>query len=189
MAHRTFELSKEQQQELKAVEQEVSKVNDLKRLMAVRLYGEGYPTQEIEAIVGCSWRSLMRWCAGYQAKGLAGLPDQRVGGNRAKLSVEQREEVKERLHSYRPDQLLPPSMRIEQGAFWTVSDLKITLDVWYDVTYQSDTSYRKLLHECGLSRQQTESQYRSRPSAEVIAEFQARLEKKSPISYNTTARD
>ncbi len=189
MAHRTFELSKEQQQELKAAEQQVSKVNDLKRLMAVRLYGEGYLAQEIEAIVVCSWRSLMRWCADYQAKGLAGLLDQREGGNRAKLGKEQRVEVKERLNSYRPDQLLPPSVRIERGAFWTVSDLKIALDVWYDVTYQSDTSYRRLLHECGFSQQQTESQYRSRPSAEVIAEFQARLEKKSPISSNTMARD
>src|SRR5512136_304835 len=185
MAYRTCELSKEQQQELKAAEQQASKASDLKRLIAVRLYGEGYRTQEIEVIVGCSWRSLKRWCADYQANGLAGVLDQRVGGNRAKLSDEQRVEVTTRLNSYHPDQLLPPTVRIEQGAFWTVSDLRIALDVWYDVTYQSDTSYRRLLHECGFSQQQTERQYRSRPSEEVITEFQARLEKKSPRSSNS----
>ena len=189
MAHRQFQLSKEQQRELKAAEQQTKRVNDLKRLIAVRLYGEGYRTAEIEGMVGCSWRALMEWCEKYQRDGVEGLLDQRRGGNHAKLSTEQRAEVKERLNSYRPDQLLPPSLRVEQGAFWTVSDLKIAVSVWYDVTWQSDTSYRTLLHEAGFSRQQTESQYRSRPSDEVIAEFEALLEKKSPIFFNSMEQD
>lgn len=188
MAHRNFKLSKEQRRELAAAEQQVKKVKDLKRIIAVRLYGEGYPTEQIGAMVGCDWRSLMRWCADYQREGLTGLLDQRQGGNRAKLSAEQRAEVRERLMSYRPDQVLPPSVRIEQGAFWTVSDLRIGLYVWYGVIYQSDTSYRTLLHECDFSRQQTETHYRSRPSDQVIAEFEALLEKKSPISFKRTGK-
>jgi transposase len=189
MAYRQFQLSKAQQQELKAAEQATKKVSDMKRLMAVRVYGEGYRTDEIEAIVGCTWRSLMRWVEDYQHNGIAGVLDQRRGGNHAKLSAQQRAEVKERLNLYRPNQLLPPSVRVEQGAFWTVSDLKIAVYVWYDLIYQSDTSYRTLLHEAGFSRQQTESQYHSRPSDEVIAEFEALLEKKSPISFSSTAQD
>lgn len=189
MAHREFQLSEEQHRELKAAEQATKKVSDVKRLIAVRLYGEGYQTEEIEAIVGCTWRSLMRWVEDYQRDGVAGVLDQRQGGNRARLSAKQRAQVKERLNSYRPDQLLPPDVRVEQGAFWTVSDLKIAVSVWYDVTWHSDTSYRSLLHEASFSRQQTESQYRSRPSDEVIAEFEALLEKKSPISFKTTGQD
>lgn len=189
MAHRQFQLNEGQQRELKAAEQQVKKVSDLKRIMAVRMYGEGYPTAEIEGVLGCSWRALMEWCEKYQRDGVEGLLDQRQGGNRAKLSAEQRAKVKERLNTYHPDQLLPPDVRVEQGVFWTVSDLKIAVYVWYDVTWQSDTSYRTLLHECGFSRQQTESQYRSRPSDEVIAEFEAQLEKKLPISCNSTDRD
>lgn len=189
MAHRQFQLNEAQQRELKAAEQRSKKVNDLRRIMGVRMYGEGYPTAEIEALLGCSWRALMEWCEKYRRDGVEGLLDQRKGGNRAKLSAEQRAEVKERLHSYRPDQLLPPDVRVEQGVFWTVSDLKIAMYVWYDVIYQSDTSYRTLLHECGFSRQQTERQYRSRPRDQVIAEFEARLEKKSPISFSSTAPD
>src|SRR5574341_1644189 len=189
MAHRQIQLNEEQQRELKRAEQQVRKVSDLKRIMAVRMYGEGYPTAEIEALLGCSWRALMEWCEKYQRDGVEGLWDQRKGGNRAKLSAEQRVQVKERLNTYRPDQLLPPAVRVEPGTFWTVSDLKIAVYVWYDVTWQSDTSYRTLLHEAGFSRQQTESQYRSRPSDEVIAEFEALLEKKSPISFNSTAQD
>src|SRR5438046_791937 len=120
MAYRQFELSKAQQQEWKAAEQQARRINDLKRLMAVRLYGEGQRTEEIEAIVGCTWRSLMRWCEDYQREGVAGVLDQRQGGNRAKLSGEQRAEVKDRLNSYRPDQLLPPTVRVDSGVFWTV---------------------------------------------------------------------
>lgn len=189
MAHRRFQLNEAQQRELKTAEQQVKKVSDLKRIMAVRMYGEGYRTAEIEGLLGCSWRALMDWCEKYQRDGVEGLLDQRQGGNRAKLSAEQRASVKERLNTYRPDQLLPPSVRVEQGAFWTVSDLKIAVYVWYDVTWQSDTSYRSLLHEAGFSRQQTESQYRSRPSDEVIAEFEALLEKKLPIFFKTMEQD
>ena len=189
MAHRQFQLSKAQQQDLKTAEEHVKKGSEAKRLMTVRLYGEGYRTEEIEAIVGCTWRSLMRWVEAYRSVGVAGVRDQRKGGNRAKLTAEQRAEVKERLNTYRPDQLLPPDIRIEQGAFWTVSDLKIALYGGYDLIYQSDTSYRTVLREANFSRQQTESQYRSRPSEEVIAEFEALLEKKSPICFNSTVTD
>src|SRR5574341_148227 len=103
MAHRQFQLNEAQQRELKAAEQQVKKVSDLKRILAVRMYGEGYPTAEIEAIVGCSWRALMEWCETYQREGVEGLWDQRKGGNRAKLNAEQRAQVKERLNTYRPD--------------------------------------------------------------------------------------
>jgi len=188
MAYRQFQLNEKEQHELKAAEQQVKKVSDLKRIMAVRMYGSGYATAEIETIMGCSWRALMEWGEKYRREGVAGLLDQRQGGNRAKLSAEQRAEVKERLNRYRPDDLLPPSVRVEQGAFWTVSDLRVALYVWYDVTYQSDTSYRTLLHESGFSYQHTESQYRSRPSDEVVAEFEALLEKKSAISYSSMDR-
>lgn len=49
----------------------------------------------------------MEWCEKYQPDGIKGLLDQRQGGNRAILSAE----VKERLHSSRPEKLLPPDVR------------------------------------------------------------------------------
>jgi transposase len=147
-------------------------------VQAVRLYGEGRPTAEVQAITGCSYRSLLRWCSEYQREGAAGLKDKRVGGNRAKLTSEQRAEIKQKVHQYRPDQLLSPEVRVSQGAFWTVSDLKVVVERWYGVAYQSHTSYLTLLHECRLSQQKPASQYRSRPSEPAIADFEAELEKK-----------
>jgi transposase len=109
---------------------------------------------------------------------LAGLKSHWQGANALKLTRPQRADLKTRLARYQPDQVLPPDVRVSQGEFWTVSDLKIVVHRWYGVTYQSDTSYRTLLHECRFSQQQTEPQYRSRPNKQVVADFEARLEKK-----------
>ena len=74
--------------------------------------------------------------------------------------------------------MLPPELVIHQGQCWTVSDLKIVVEHWYGVTYQSEESYLKLLHECEFSYQRTEQIYRSRPDAPTVADFEVELEKK-----------
>jgi transposase len=153
-------------------------VRVLKRLQAVRLYGTGYTTADIQTMVGCSWRALMEWCQSYRAAGPDGLHSHWPKDNALKLSRAQRADLKARLHGYRPDQVIAPEVRISQGQFWTVSDLSIVVERWYAVTYQGESSYRRLLHECGLSQQQTERQYRSRADEQTVADFQAMLEKK-----------
>jgi hypothetical protein len=35
--------------------------------------------------------------------------------------------LKERLHLYRPDQVIAEQMRVSRGQFWTVSDLQIVI--------------------------------------------------------------
>jgi transposase len=120
----------------------------------------------------------MVWGQRYRLEGLAGLMDKRRGGNRAKLTPAQRQEIGHKLHHYRPDQVLPSEQRVSRGVFWTVSDMSIATQMWYGVSYQSSTSYLTLLRECGFSQQKVESRYRSRPSDQEIAEFEAQLEKK-----------
>jgi transposase len=100
------------------------------------------------------------------------------GENALKLSREQRADLKQRLHAYRPDQVIAPDMRVSQGIFWTVSDLRIVVKTWYEVEYRTDDSYRTLLHESGLSYQRTEKVYRSRPDEQTVADFESELEKK-----------
>src|SRR5258708_21816671 len=106
--------------------------------------------------------------------------------NALKLSREQRADLTEHLQNYRPDQLIGTDVRISQGQFWTVSDLKIVMQAWYHVSYRSDGSYRTLLHESRFSQQQVQTQYRSRPDERVIADFEAALEKKLPTAYKPT---
>jgi transposase len=178
MAQRQFSLSEQEVNQFQGLEDTTQKARELRRLQAVRMYGTGYTVEQIKEITGCSWRSLMDWCRAYRQSGLDGLYSKWQGDNALKLSREQRREVKEKLHQYRPDQVLLPAVRISQGEFWTVSDLKIALQQWYGVSYQSETSYRRLLHECRFSQQQTANQYRSRPNQLVVADFEAQLEKK-----------
>jgi len=178
MAKRQFQLSEQEVRKFVRAEDEVDNVRELRRLQTVRLYGTGYAVEEIKTITGCSWRSLMDWCRAYQAKGIAGLASRWQGQNAAKLSREQRAELREKVNSYRPDQLLAPDVRISQGQFWTVSDLKLVIQEWYGVSYRSQSSYRILLHESRLSVQRTAQQYRSRPNERSIADFEAELEKK-----------
>jgi putative transposase len=178
MAKRQFTLTEQAVQEFRQVEQTTSDPRELKRLQAVRLYGTGYPVDMIVEMIGCSWRALMDWCQSYQHQGISGLQSHWQGNNALKLSRQQRTDLKEKLHTYRPDQVLPPHMRVHQGQFWTVSDLRIVVQQWYGVVYRSDRSYHGLLHESRFSQQRTESQYRSRPDDRQIAEFEAELEKK-----------
>lgn len=178
MARRQFVLSEDEVAGLQRAEAETHEVRALKRLQAVRLYGTGYAVADIRNVVSCSWRALMEWCQAYRAQGVSGLHSHWQGDNALKLSRVQRAELKAKIHAYRPDQVIAPDLRISQGQFWTVSDLKIVVQRWYTVTYQGESSYRRLLHECGLSQQQTERQYRSRADEQTVADFEALLEKK-----------
>jgi transposase len=178
MAKRQFILTEQEINKLRQAEGQTENVQELRRLQAVRLYGEGKPVQEIMDVVGGSWRALMDWCHRYREEGVAGLASKYQGQNAAKLTGQQRGDLAERLNQYRPDQVIPAEMRLSQGKFWTISDLKIVVKEWYGVVYQSDTSYRSLLHTCRFSRQKPESRYRHRPDDLTVAEFEAEVEKK-----------
>ena len=178
MGKRQFQLNKTEIQDLREAEKQTRDVHELKRLQAVRLYGSGAQRQDIEALVGCSERSIRKWVQIYQVAGLGALTSHWQGANALKLNRTARADLKERLAQYQPDQVIARDMRVSYGQFWTVSDLQIVVKMWYDVEYQSRESYRHLLEECGFSYQRTEQVYRSRADGEAIADFEAELEKK-----------
>mgnify|MGYP006307102477 FL=1 len=178
MAKRQFHLTDEEIKAFKRAEGQTRDAYELKRLQAVRLYGSGVATQDIMQLVQCSDRRIREWAHKYQHQGLDGLKSQWQGDNALKLSREQRADLKQRVQAYRPDQVIAPEIRTSQGQFWTVSDLQIVVKAWYDVEYRTQGSYRRLMHECELSYQQTEQVYRSRPDAQTVADFEAELEKK-----------
>ena len=146
------------------------------RYQAVRLYAQEYSTAEILAITRCSHRSLMTWWCSYRAKGIDGLADQRNGGNHALLTPEQRDALRELLHTYTPAHLLGSDSTGSDGQFWSLPDLIILVEQRYQVRYSSLTSYRSLFKACGFSYQRSQKVYRSRSEAKV-AEFEEQLEK------------
>src|SRR6266849_315752 len=86
MASRAFELSEQERGELRNAYDGTRDTRFQQRVQAVRLYGEGRAVDDIQAIVGCSERSLLRWCEHYGQKGIAGLASGWRGGNNAQLT-------------------------------------------------------------------------------------------------------
>jgi transposase len=120
----------------------------------------------------------MEWCRTYHRKGMAGLVDKRRGGNRAKLTKKELEELPTRLRSYTPANLFGTSAATTDGQFWTVDDMHRAVQRWYSVSYQSRGSYHRLFDRCDFSYQRPAKVYKSRSEAK-IAEFEEQLEKKS----------
>ena len=178
MAKRQFELTEQEASVIRRAEMQSQDVHERQRLQALRLYGMGMATDTLLEAANCSQRSIQRWVRQYREKGLSGVKSGWDGQNAAKLSREQRAAIKQRLRQSSPDQVLAPDIRIESGQFWTISDLRIVIKQWYGVLYKSEDSYRNLLYESDFSYQHTEQVYRSRPHEQIIADFDARLEKK-----------
>jgi transposase len=176
MAKRKFKLTEAERKELVKAYQRSKDAATRTRYQAVRLYGEGYAEQEIERITGCSRTSLMEWCQAYREDHSQGLVDHRAGGNRAKLSKLQIEELQQKLHQYTPKELFGPRASTADGQFWTVADLTKVVREKYAVEYKSRTSYISLLRVCGFSYQKTEKIFKSRSQIKV-ADFEEQLEK------------
>ena len=178
MRTRRFALSRPQANELEEAFRHCPDAATKIRYQAVRLYGLGYPVAQITDICLCSSRSLLKWTRAYQQHGPSALTDHRQGGNRARLKPEQIEAIDNQLHRYSPAQLLGTEACVAEGAFWNLPDLAILLFRDYGVVYDSPTSLRTLLGNCGLSYQRPAKQYKSHSQARVMA-FEEALEKKA----------
>jgi len=180
MAKRIFQLNEKEKNAFRQREAVSDETSELKRLQAVRLYGSGRAVKDILEVTGSTESSLRRWVQQYGEQGLSGLRTDYSARsqNSRKLSEAQCDDLQQRLHTYRPDQILAPEVRVAGGSFWTVNDLAIAVEQWYGISYKDRGSYRNLLHRCDFSYQKAERVYKSRPSEAQIAEFEAELEKK-----------
>jgi len=176
MAQRKFVLTEQERKDLIQAYRQCKDANTRTRYQAVRLYGEGRPEKEVEEITGCNRASLMEWCRAYRQDASQGLVDKRAGGNSAKLTKYQIEELLQRLHQYTPRELFGAEAATADGQFWTVVDLAKVVQMQFGVEYQSRTSYLTLLALCGFSYQKTEKVFKSRSESKV-ADFEEQLEK------------
>jgi transposase len=176
MARRRFQLTDDQVRELTGAYTQCKDGPTRARYQAVRLYGTGYPVKEVIDVTGCSRSILMEWCREYRRDGVSALVDKRVGGNRARLTLAQIEQLGEQLRMYTPAELFGSLAATADGQFWTVEDLQRAVQRWYGVIYRSRSSYLRLFDLCDFSYQRAERRYKSRSEAK-IAEFEIQLEK------------
>jgi transposase len=172
MAKRKYTLIDRERQELLQAYELSKNVGTRTRYQSVRLYGEGYPVAEIEKITGCARASLMEWCREYRQNGVQSLVDKRIGGNSAKLTRLQIEDLSYRLRQYTPRDLFGP----EVSQYWTVPDLVCAIKKWYVVEYRSPSSYLRIFGLCDFSYQKVEKVYKSRSERKVL-DFEEQTEK------------
>ncbi len=176
MAKRHFILTPDQTAALRHAEVRTKDGTTRTRYQAVRLYGSGYQVPHVQEITSCSRTSLMDWCRRYRIHGIAGLVDGRIGGNRAKLTSDQRYRVRAKLHQYTPRHLFGPETATTDGQFWTVPDLARAVRQWVGVTWDSPSSYAALLAACGFTYQRTQKVFKSRREPDIVT-FEEHLEK------------
>lgn len=109
MAKRQLNLSEEEIAAFRREEDQTRDPATLKRLQAVRAYGSGKPIQEIADIVDCYVDSIRRWAKSYREGGLAALRPKWATQNAAKLTREQKADLKRRLQQYCPDEVIAPA--------------------------------------------------------------------------------
>ena len=162
MREKRFRLDPERAEELRQACQ-ASKDGPLRtRCLAVRLYASGYTLGEVMQIAGCSRTSLMDWCRRYRKAGVAGLIDHRMGGNRAKLRVDQIEELKELLNRSGPGEARGGETAGADARSWTVDDLERVVEKWFHIRYESRSSYLRLFDLCGFSYKRSSGGFRPR---------------------------
>lgn len=178
MKHRKFSLNVDEIRGIEGRERETREALELRRLQAVRMYGSGLDMRVVEQVSGAARRTIADWVTAYQKRGIEGLKPGWKGGNHHKLSAEKRLECAQRLQRMTPEQALNGQAEVALDGFWSVETVAVAVERWYGVRYRSRESYRLLLIEAGLSFQQPEAIYRSRPSEAVITDFEADAEKK-----------
>ena len=99
---------------------------------------------------------------------MAALVDGSLGGNRALLTLEQRETVQASLHQYTPRQLFGPATATPDSQCWTVPDLTCAVQDWFRVTWRSPASHRALLADCSFTYQRAQKVSTSRSERDVL---------------------
>jgi len=152
----SFRLSKS---EVELLSKEYAKIScrySRTRILGVMLYGIGTPIKDILARLAISRSALYRWLQAYREQGLDGLIDRRKGGNNARLTPEQIDELTYHINAYTPKMLFGENSATSDGDQWTVEDIYQAVWQWYGVKYKSRTSYYDLLDKCLLDRQAAE---------------------------------
>jgi transposase len=106
---------------------------------------EGIAIEKISRVISVSVRTITRWLKKFVLARLSSLFSDNIGNeNSAKLTREQKKEIKQLLSEPPSEYGIPPR-------FWDVPKLKQYVSAVFDVVYESDVSYHLLLKFSGLS--------------------------------------
>lgn len=120
-------------------------------VQATLLKKQGELLERVSQITGKSIDAIKRWCTAYNKTGLSALrAKKRVGSSQSKLTIAQKEQIKQILTEHKP-----PDYGYS-GDFWSVSTLRQLIKDQYGVKYRSEQSYYNLFNWCGFSYQKAQ---------------------------------
>lgn len=159
---------------------EAKKRREYIRIQALILLTQGYKRAEVAKIVRISIYALNGWITKFRKKGIEGLLDAPQPGNHRKLTIEQKNQLKQLLTTQTPEQL-----NLE-GKFWTPVLLSQLIKAKYQISYQHEAC-RRLLHQSGLSFHKPKK-VNQRQSEHMRIRFEETLKKDSKTGVTEKIR-
>lgn len=105
------------------------------RAQALFSLHHGFSIYEVSKFLLRSENTIRSWAKGYYIEGISSIFTHYKGDNAAKLTKEQKQELKKVLSQ-------PPSDYGIPASFWDVSNLRSYIQAEFGVEYESDESYR-----------------------------------------------
>ncbi|HSF82922.1 MAG TPA: helix-turn-helix domain-containing protein [Anaerolineales bacterium] len=146
MGKRKFQLTENKVHQLTKQLERTSDTPTRTRLQAILWYGTGVTVEQIRTRLECSRASILGWCQQYSTFGPDGLNSKWQGGNNARLTAAQIDNLCARIQAHSPHDLLyGVQAATPGGSQWSVEDLHRFLNEGYGVVYSSRSSYYRLL--------------------------------------------
>jgi putative transposase len=113
---------------------------ELKRAVAVQMFFKGYKHREIGESIGVSSGFISKWSGIYEQLGVPGL---KLGhpGSVGYLKPEQRQAV---------------IAWLKRKNYWNLAELRVYMEVEYEVVFDSKQSYYTLFEQAGISWKKTQ---------------------------------
>jgi transposase len=153
---KTYEISKEQAEEVAAVRKSVKDKRADKRLHAVQLRGEGLKNVEIAQKLDTSAKVVSRWVSAYVTSGIEALLGGKRGGNRRNMSESEEEAF-----------LSDFKKKAEEGQIIEVSEIKAAYEKKVGHTIGGSQIYR-VLHRHTWRKVMPRSKHPNKASDEAI---------------------
>ncbi len=137
-------------------------IRQCRRLLALAAVAEGRSRAEAAALGGMDRQTLPDWVHRFNAEGMDGLLDRKLGGRPSKLTAEQKVELAAIVEA-------GPDIEETSLVRWRRVDLKAVNEEHSGVVY-SERSVSRLLHELGFAHISARP-YHPAQKAAVLEEF------------------
>lgn len=148
--------------------------SERERTLALLALSKGKKRCDAADIFEVNVATVDRWQTNFKRLGVKGIKNKGYIGNHYKLTRDQKEAVKEIVFKESPKEL-----KLSVNRFWSVKSLARLVKEKYNVSFKSDSTYRKLFYSFGFSCHKPGKHNRNQRPKEV-ARFKVKVKKRLP---------